>query len=193
MVIKNTTVCDKNVCRQAAIMINSKNEAYRRKKLVCNGVGLFAGIAAVSIMSRQLSKTGDYNTWVILPFLAVCAVCLYLGMYFFDRNKYRQIKAEYTSKGIERIDFEVDSEEIALISGDRRCTVKWESIRKWLEDSDNFYLIMYDDSEIPELIAGNCIIMSKKGFTQCSARDMKQLCGAVMEARRASGENISKS
>jgi hypothetical protein len=187
MVIKNTTVCDKNICRQAAMMINSKDEKYRRCKLAFNGIGLVFGIVAVSIVSRQLMSTGDYNIWAVLPFLLVCGVCLYVGMYYLDRNKCNRIRAEYAEKGIERIDFEIDSEEIAVISGQKKCVVPWTGIRKWLEDVGNFYLLMDETQEaenIHDLIAGNTIIISKKGFTQCSSRDMKQLCGAVMEARR---------
>jgi hypothetical protein len=191
MVIKNSTICDKNVCRQAAVMINSKDERYGRKKLVFNCVGLVAGMVAVSIMSRQIASTGDYNIWITLPFLAVCAVCLYMGMYQLDRVKYNQIKADYAKRGISKIDFEVDAEDITMTAGGKTTVCKWKNVTKWTEDVNNFYLFVEDDDEtaendanVEDFIAGDCIIISKKGFTQCTARDMKQLCAAIMQARK---------
>jgi hypothetical protein len=214
MVIKNSTICDKNICRQAAVMINSKDERYGRKKLVLNCVGLVAGMVAVSIMSRQIASTGDYNIWITLPFLAVCAVCLYMGMYQLDRVKYNQIKSDYAKRGITKIDFEVDAEDITMTAGGKTCICKWKNVTKWMEDGNNFYLFIgdvdaendeekaEDDGDVKEtvddefvnevaentnlkdFIAGDCIIISKKGFTQCTAKDMKQLCAAIMQARR---------
>jgi hypothetical protein len=214
MVIKNSTICDKNICRQAAVMINSKDERYGRKKLVFNCVGLVAGMVAVSIMSRQIASTGDYNIWITLPFLAVCAVCLYMGMYQLDRVKYNQIKSDYAKRGITKIDFEVDAEDIAMSAGGKNCICKWKNVTKWTEDANNFYLFIGDveaendeekvenggaieetvdgefanevaeNTSLTDFVAGDCIIISKKGFTQCTAKDMKQLCGAIMQARR---------
>ena len=117
MVIKNTTICNKNVYRQAAMMINSKDESYRKKKLAFNFVGLLSGISAAGIMSRQIINTGDYNILLMLPFLAVCAVCLFMGMYYLDRNKYNQICQSYSAMGIQSIDFEIDGDDITMISG----------------------------------------------------------------------------
>jgi hypothetical protein len=68
---------------------------------------------------------------------------------------------------------------------------KWKNVTKWTEDVNNFYLFVEDDDEtaendanVEDFIAGDCIIISKKGFTQCTARDMKQLCAAIMQARK---------
>lgn len=187
MVIKNTTICNKNVYKQAAMMINSRDEAYRKKKLIYNFAGLLAGISAVGIMSRQIINTGDYNMALMLPFLIVCAFCLFMGMYYLDKNKYNQIQQSYAAKGIQSIDFEIDAEDIMMSSGGKKYICKWTNISKWMEDVNNFYLIMKEEDKDNELIEGNCIIISKKGFTQCSASDMKQLCNAIMHERKSAG------
>lgn len=187
MVIKNTTICNKNVYKQAAMVINSKDESYRKKKLVLNFVGLLSGISAVGIMSRQIISTGDYNMFLMLPFLVVCAACLFMGMYYLDRNKYNQIQQSYAAKGIQSIDFEIDAEDITMISVGKSYVCKWTNITKWMEDVNNFYLFIKDVDKDNELITGDCIIINKKGFTQCSAKDMKQLCDAIMQERKSAG------
>lgn len=173
MIIKNTTSCSNNMFRQAAVMSNNKDAAYRRKKLVYNCAGLLCGMVAVAIMSRQLASTGDYNLWLMLPFLAVCAFCLFMGMYYLDKNKYNQIKASYAADGISEINYEIDSEEILVIRGGQTETVSWTNVTNWAEDVNNFYLF-----------GERSLIISKKGFTECSATDFKDLCRAVMMSRK---------
>jgi hypothetical protein len=105
-----------------------------------------------------------------------------MGMYQLDRVKYNQIKSDYAKRGITKIDFEVDAEDITMTAGGKTCICKWKNVTKWMEDGNNFYLFIGDvDAENDE---EECIIISKKGFTQCTAKDMKQLCAAIMQARR---------
>lgn len=172
---------------QAAVVSNSKIETYRKKKLIYNCIGLVSGMTAAAVMARQLANTGDYNIFLILPFVAVCGFCLFMGMYYLDRNKYNQIQQSYAAKGIQSIDFEIDAEDITMMSGGKSYVCKWTNVTKWIEDVNNFYLFMKDVDKDNELIAGDCIIISKKGFTQCSAKDMKQLCDAIMQERKSAG------
>ena len=79
---------------QAAVVSNSKIETYRKKKLIYNCIGLVSGMTAAAVMARQVANTGDYNIFIIIPFVAVCGFCLVMGMYYLDRNKYNQIKQD---------------------------------------------------------------------------------------------------
>jgi hypothetical protein len=128
-----------------------------------------------------------------------------MGMYQLDRVKYNQIKSDYAKRGITKIDFEVDAEDITMTAGGKTCICKWKNVTKWMEDGNNFYLFIGDieaqndegkaeddgvvnevaeNADVKDFVAGDCIIVSKKGFTQCTAKDMKQLCAAIMQARR---------
>ena len=51
---------------------------------------------------------------------------------------------------------------------------------KWNQDSDNIYLFVGDD---------NCLVVSKKGFTQESADDLRQLADAVIGMRDETGNS----
>lgn len=185
MVIKNTTNCTKNLYRQAAIMCNNKNESYRKKKLIYNLAGLVSGMVGVSIMSRQLLSSGDYNIVIILPFLAVCGFCLFMGMYYLDKNTCDKVINGYTQKNISSFDYEIDAEEILIKASGKECIYRWTDIKNWTEDVHNFYLFTEESEN--ELVYGDCIIIDKHGFTECGANDMKMLCKAVMYERKSVG------
>ena len=50
-------------------------------------------------------------------------------------------------------------------------TFSWNEVVKWHQDPDNIYLFVGDD---------NCLVVSKKGFTQGTADDLRQLADAVI-------------
>ena len=191
MIIKNTTTCNNNMINQAAVVSNSKIETYRKKKLIYNCIGLLSGMTAVSIMARQLASTGDINIYIIIPFVAVCGFCLFMGMYYLDRNKYNQIKQYYSGMGCTSIQYEIDSEEIIVKAGSKQCTYRWDDAVSWMENQNYFYIIYDTESEPETYILGECLIISKKGFTQCTVYDLRQLCGAVMEEHKNKRNNNS--
>ena len=55
----------------------------------------------------------------------------------------------------------------------KKTTVTHEVV-KWNQDPDNIYLFVGDD---------NCLVVGKKGFTQGSADDLRQLADAVIGMR----------
>lgn len=191
MIIKNKTTCNNNMINQATVVSNSKIETYRKKKLIYNCIGLLSGMTAAGIMARQLASTGDYNIFIIIPFVAVCGFCLFMGMYYLDRNKYNQIKQYYSGMGCTSIQYEIDSEEIIVNAGSKQSAYRWDDAVSWMENQNYFYIIYDTGSEPEAFILGECLIISKKGFTQCTASDLRQLCGAVMEEHKNKRNNNS--
>lgn len=59
-------------------------------------------------------------------------------------------------------------------------TFSWNEVVKWNQDPDNIYLFVGDD---------NCLVVSKKGFTQGSADDLRQLADAVIGMRNVTGNS----
>ena len=53
-------------------------------------------------------------------------------------------------------------------------TFKWDEVIKWAEDKDNIYLFVS---------AHNCLVINKDGFTEGTAKDLKELAAAVFAVR----------
>ena len=69
---------------------------------------------------------------------------------------------------------------IGVIGMDKSNRFSWNEVVKWNQDSDNMYLFVGDD---------NCLVVSKKGFTQESADDLRQLADAVIGMRDETGNS----
>ena len=77
--------------------------------------------------------------------------------------------------------YEIDAENIIITDEENDSdTFSWNEVVKWNQDPDNIYLFVGDD---------NCLVVSKKGFTQGSADDLRQLADAVIGMRNVTGNS----
>ena len=80
-----------------------------------------------------------------------------------------------------KFSYEIDAENIIITDEENDSdTFSWNEVVKWNQDSDNMYLFVGDD---------NCLVVSKKGFTQGSADDLRQLADAVIGMRNVTGNS----
>ena len=80
-----------------------------------------------------------------------------------------------------KFSYEIDAENIIITDEENDSdTFSWNEVVKWNQDSDNMYLFVGDD---------NCLVVSKKGFTQESADDLRQLADAVIGMRDETGNS----
>jgi len=170
MVIKNTTTYTNKTIEKAAIASNYNNEQYKRKKLAFNFVGLVSGMVTVSILSRNIiSQSADAMLLAIL-FGIICAVCLFIGMYVIDKNKYAAFHKKYSDRIGKVYHYEIDSENIEVKNDGEVAVLHWLEVKFFSEDKDNFYLFFNEF---------DWIALSKKGFTSCSEKDLKMLYRAI--------------
>ena len=96
---------------------------------------------------------------------------------FIENNNIRYLL--YRSRSIIKTFKKLDNYMVAV--GNNSDIILFENdIVKWNQDSDNMYLFVGDD---------NCLVVSKKGFTQGSADDLRQLADAVIGMRNVTGNS----
>lgn len=173
MVIKNTTTYTDKTLEKAAIASNYNNEIYKRKKLLFNFAGLTSGMVMVSIMARNFAANESINRVAVILFGVICVGCLFIGMYYLDKNKQIVFREKYSSKIGQTFYYEIDSEniEVKKAADDKAAMIHWQDIKFLSEDKDNIYLFS-GEYEWEAL--------SKKGFTSCDDKDLKQLYKAIL-------------
>lgn len=178
MVIKNRTTYTNKTLEKAAIASNYNNEQYKKKKLLFNFAGLISGMVMVSILSRNFAANESINVIAVLFFGMICLICLFIGMYYLDKNKYIVFKEKYSSKIGQTSYYEIDSENIEVKeTPDGKATVIcWQDVKFLSEDKENIYLFC-DEYQWEAL--------SKEGFTSCTYKDLKELYKAILWERSA--------
>ncbi len=170
MVIKNTTTITKEDVKGVMYAVNCEDKRYRAKKLIFNGGGLIFGMVFVSCLMPELAYGTGSKIAIIISGL-LCGILLVIGMYGMDINNFKKFNEHYSHLIGKACKYEIDSEEICIKDKE---SVLWADIIRWHEDVNNFYLFM--DAE-------NALIINKKGFTECNAKDMKDLITAIMYMR----------
>ena len=164
MTIKNETAFTKECMEGAMRASNFDNSRYKTFKLIYNMFGLIFGMMMIRELVLKMTGNEQADTFMIVLFGLVAVVFLYIGMIGMDKSNKKK-----DAENIIITDEENDSD-----------TFSWNDIVKWNQDSDNIYLFVGDD---------NCLVVSKKGFTQGSADDLRQLADAVIGMRNVTGNS----
>lgn len=180
MVIKNTTTYTDKTLEKAAIASNYNNETYKKKKLLFNFAGLTSGMVMVSIMARNFAANESINMIAVILFGVICIGCLFIGMYYLDKNKQISFREKYSSKVGQTFYYEIDSEniEVKKATDDKVNIVHWQDIKFLSEDKDNIYLFSGEYE---------WEVLSKEGFTSCTDKDLKQLYKAILWEKSTKG------
>ena len=102
-------------------------------------------------------------------------VFLYIGMVGMDKSNKRRYHNTYSKMIGITFTYEIDSEDIIVTDEENDSdTFKWDEVIKWAEDKDNIYLFVS---------AHNCLVINKDGFTEGTAKDLKELAAAVFAVR----------
>ena len=160
MTIKNETAFTKECMEGAMRACEAGNSRYKTFKLIYKLFGIIFAMMMVREFVMKLTGNVHADTFMILLFGVVAVVFLYIGVKF---------------------SYEIDAENIIITDEENDSdTFSWNEVVKWNQDSDNMYLFVGDD---------NCLVVSKKGFTQESADDLRQLADAVIGMRDETGNS----
>ena len=169
MTIKNETAFTKECMEGAMRASNFDNSRYKTFKLIYNMFGLIFGMMMIRELVLKMTGNEQADTFMIVLFGLVAVVFLYIGMIGMDK----MVGIKFT--------YEIDAENIIITDEENDSdTFSWNEVVKWNQDPDNIYLFVGDD---------NCLVVSKKGFTQGSADDLRQLADAVIGMRNVTGNS----
>ena len=184
MVIKNETVITKEMIKAVMRASNFDNNKYKTFKLIYNIFGLIFGMMFVSSLVPLLVGESGIDYFIIIMHGLASAIFLYIGMYGMDKNNYNRFKQIYFNMVGHTFKYEIDSEEIKVTDDDGDSDILlWKEVIKWNEDVENYYVF----STLEE-----ALIISKKGFTECTSKEFKELATAIIMVRKDE-ENASTS
>lgn len=176
MVIKNETVITKEMIKAVMRASNFDNNKYKTFKMIYNVFGLIFGMMFVSSLVPLLIGEPGVDYFIIVLHACACAIFLYIGMYGMDKNNYNRFKQIYLNMVGHTFKYEIDSEEIKVTDDDGDSDILlWKEVIKWNEDVENYYVF-----SSPE----EALIISKKGFTECTSKDFKELATAIIMVRK---------
>ena len=179
MTIKNETAFSKECMEGAMRASNFDNSRYKTFKLAYNLFGLIFGMMMIREIVLKMTGNEQADTFMIVLFGLVAVVFLYIGMIGMDKSNKKKFHNIYGKMVGIKFSYEIDAENIIITDEENDSdTFSWNDIVKWNQDSDNIYLFVGDD---------NCLVVSKKGFTQGSADDLRQLADAVIGMRNEAG------
>ncbi len=179
MTIKNETAFTKECMEGAMRASNFDNSRYKTFKLAYNLFGLIFGMMMIREIVLKMTGNEQADTFMIVLFGLVAVVFLYIGMIGMDKSNKKKFHNIYGKMVGIKFSYEIDAENIIITDEENDSdTFSWNDIVKWNQDSDNIYLFVGDD---------NCLVVSKKGFTQGSADDLRQLADAVIGMRNEAG------
>ena len=179
MTIKNETAFTKECMEGAMRASNFDNSRYKTFKLIYNMFGLIFGMMMIRELVLKMTGNEQADTFMIVLFGLVAVVFLYIGMIGMDKSNKKKFHNIYGKMVGIKFSYEIDAENIIITDEENDSdTFSWNDIVKWNQDSDNIYLFVGDD---------NCLVVSKKGFTQGSADDLRQLADAVIGMRNEAG------
>lgn len=179
MTIKNETAFTKECMEGAMRASNFDNSRYKTFKLIYNMFGLIFGMMMIRELVLKMTGNGQADTFMIVLFGLVAVVFLYIGMIGMDKSNKKKFHNIYGKMVGIKFTYEIDAENIIITDEENDSdTFSWNEVVKWNQDPDNIYLFVGDD---------NCLVVSKKGFTQGSADDLRQLADAVIDMRNEAG------
>lgn len=181
MTIKNETAFTKECMEGAMRASNFDNSRYKTFKLIYNMFGLIFGMMMIRELVLKMTGNEQADTFMIVLFGLVAVVFLYIGMIGMDKSNKKKFHNIYGKMVGIKFTYEIDTENIIITDEENDSdTFSWNDIVKWNQDPDNIYLFVGDD---------NCLVVSKKGFTQGSADDLRQLADAVIGMRNVTGNS----
>ena len=179
MTIKNETAFTKECMEGAMRASNFDNSRYKTFKLIYNMFGLIFGMMMIRELVLKMTGNEQADTFMIVLFGLVAVVFLYIGMIGMDKSNKKKFHNIYGKMVGIKFTYEIDAENIIITDEENDSdTFSWNDIVKWNQDSDNIYLFVGND---------NCLVVSKKGFIQGSADDLRQLADAVIGMRNEAG------
>ena len=179
MTIKNETAFTKECMEGAMRASNFDNSRYKTFKLIYNMFGLIFGMMMIRELVLKMTGNEQADTFMIVLFGLVAVVFLYIGMIGMDKSNKKKFHNIYGKMVGIKFSYEIDAENIIITDEENDSdTFSWNDIVKWNQDTDNIYLFVGDD---------NCLVVSKKGFTEGSADDLRQLADAVIGMRNEAG------
>lgn len=179
MTIKNETAFTKECMEGAMRASNFDNSRYKTFKLAYNLFGLIFGMMMIREIVLKMTGNEQADTFMIVLFGLVAVVFLYIGMIGMDKSNKKKFHNIYGKMVGIKFSYEIDAENIIITDEENDSdTFSWNDIVKWNQDSDNIYLFVGND---------NCLVVSKKGFIQGSADDLRQLADAVIGMRNEAG------
>ncbi len=181
MQIENKTEFKKDMIKNIMRADGFDNQKYKTKKVVLNMSGLVCGMVSVSIFARTMYSIDDSYKSIAFVFAAVCAVLLYVGMYGIDKSSLKLYTLQYEKNVGNVYEYEITSDDIHVKTGGEDYVIPWDSIEKWCEDRECFYLFLKGDSNEKQAVPV-CFVLDKKDFD--GAKDFKELCIAVMAVRK---------
>ena len=181
MTIKNETAFTKECMEGAMRASNFDNSRYKTFKLIYNMFGLIFGMMMIRELVLKMTGNEQADTFMIVLFGLVAVVFLYIGMIGMDKSNKKKFHNIYGKMVGIKFTYEIDAENIIITDEENDSdTFSWNEVVKWNQDPDNIYLFVGDD---------NCLVVSKKGFTQGSADDLRQLADAVIGMRNVTGNS----
>ena len=180
MQIENKTKLKKDMIKNIMRADGFDNQTYKTKKLVLNMSGLVCGMVSVSIFARTMYSIDDSYKSIAFVFAAICAVLLYAGMYGIDKNSLKLFTAQYSKNVGIVYEYVITSDEIDVKVNDDNYIIPWDSVEKWCEDTESFYLFLKGGSNEKQAVPV-CFVIGKKDFE--GAKDFRELCTAVMAVR----------
>ena len=182
--IENKTEFKKDMIKNIMRADGFDNQTYKTKKLVLNMSGLVCGMVSVSIFASTMYSIDDSYKSIAFVFAAICAVLLYAGMYGIDKNSLKLFTAQYSKNVGIVYEYVITSDEIDVKVNDDNYIIPWDSVEKWCEDTESFYLFLKGGSNEKQVVPV-CFVIGKKDFE--GAKDFRELCTAVMAVRK--GDN----
>ena len=168
MTIKNETAFTKECMEGAMRASNFDNSRYKTFKLIYNMFGLIFGMMMIRELVLKMTGNEQADTFMI-------------GMIGMDKSNKKKFHNIYGKMVGIKFTYEIDAENIIITDEENDSdTFSWNEVVKWNQDPDNIYLFVGDD---------NCLVVSKKGFTQGSADDLRQLADAVIGMRNVTGNS----
>ncbi|MGN0318446.1 MAG: YcxB family protein [Lachnospira sp.] len=175
MVIKNKTQFTKECMEGAMRASNFDNNKYKLFKLIYNMFGLIFGMMLVRYLVFWLTGQEEADIFMMVFYGIVSGVFLYIGMVGLDRNNRKNYHNIYGKMIGVTFSYEIDSETITVTDEeDDADSFIWDDFIKWNQDQDNFYLFVSND---------NCLVISKKGFTEGTEADFRELVKAIFGIR----------
>ena len=122
-----------------------------------------------------------YNMFGLIFGMMMIRELVLIGMIGMDKSNKKKFYNIYGKMVGIKFTYEIDAENIIITDEENDSdTFSWNEVVKWNQDPDNIYLFVGDD---------NCLVVSKKGFTQGSADDLRQLADAVIGMRNVTGNS----
>mgnify|MGYP002552063747 CR=1 FL=1 len=179
--MKNRTLFKQEYIDAAMRASNFDNNKYKIFKTIYNIFGLLFGMGCIRYLIFQIMGSEEADWFMVIFYACAAAVFLYIGMIGMDKSNKKKFHNIYGKMVGIKFTYEIDAENIIITDEENDSdTFSWNEVVKWNQDSDNMYLFVGDD---------NCLVVSKKGFTQGSADDLRQLADAVIGMRNVTGNS----